>query len=182
VQGEQGLDVGEGVGEKIAGVLGVEMQRLAGQGDLEGAPRLGVGLGAERTLRGFGDKRQQAVEIGRGDFGQINPGKEAGFFNQYPFYTEVTIPANTYSGVDHDTLSFQDSALWVAGKHVKKDIVTKALEDIYSKEGLAYMIKVKSTAKAMSIQGGLDGVVTPVHPGAIAFWEGKGLTIKPEQK
>lgn len=112
----------------------------------------------------------------------VEAGKKAGFFDEYPFYTELTIPANTYSGVDSPTPSFQDSALWVAGKHVKKDIVTKALEDIYSKEGLAYMVKVKSTAKAMSIQSGLSGVVTPVHPGALAFWEDKGLPVKPEQK
>ena len=44
------------------------------------------------------------------------------------------------------------------------------------------MVKVKSTAKAMSVAGGLSGVVTPVHPGALKFWEEKGLTITPEQK
>ena len=44
------------------------------------------------------------------------------------------------------------------------------------------MVKVKSTAKAMSVEGGLKGIVTPVHPGAIKFWEEKGLTIAPDQK
>ena len=58
----------------------------------------------------------------------------------------------------------------------------KALADIYSTEGLAYMVKVKSTAKSMSVESGLNGIVTPVHPGAIKFWEEKGLTITPEQK
>ena len=94
-----------------------------------------------------------------------------------PSIPNLTIPANTYSGVDHDTPSFQDSALWVAGDHVKDDFVYKALADIYSKEGLGYMVKVKSTAKAMSVEKGLQGVVTPVHPGAQKFWEEKGLTI-----
>jgi TRAP transporter TAXI family solute receptor len=112
----------------------------------------------------------------------VEAGKKAGFFDEYPFYTQLTIPANTYSGVDYPVASFQDSALWVAGKHVKDDTVYKALEDIYSKEGLAYMVKVKSTAKAMSVEGGLNGIVTPVHPGAQKFWEDKGLTIAPEQK
>ena len=46
------------------------------------------------------------------------------FFKDYPFYTTVTIPAGTYSGVDYDVKSFQDSALWVAGKHVKPDVAT----------------------------------------------------------
>ena len=44
------------------------------------------------------------------------------------------------------------------------------------------MVKVNSTAKAMSVEGGLKGIVTPVHPGAIKFWEEKGLTIAPDQK
>jgi len=112
----------------------------------------------------------------------VEAGEKAGFFEEYPFYTKLTIPANTYSGVDYDTASFQDSALWVAGEHVNPDIVYKALADIYSKEGLSYMVKVKSTAKAMSVEGGLNGIVTPVHPGAQKFWEEKGLTITPAQK
>lgn len=112
----------------------------------------------------------------------VEAGDKAGFFTEYPFYTKLSIPANTYSGVDYPVASFQDSALWVAGDHVKADIVYQALADIFSKEGLAYMVKVKSTAKAMSVEGGLNGIVTPVHPGAIKFWEEKGLTITPEQK
>jgi TRAP transporter TAXI family solute receptor len=112
----------------------------------------------------------------------VTAGREAGFFEDYPFYTQLIIPAGTYSGVNDDVQSFQDSALWVAGDHVKDDFVYKALADIYSKEGLGYMVKVKSTAKAMSVEGGLDGIVTPVHPGAAKFWEEKGLTLTADQK
>ncbi|GAB6062947.1 TAXI family TRAP transporter solute-binding subunit [Deferrisoma palaeochoriense] len=110
----------------------------------------------------------------------VEAGKKAGFFEQYPFYTELVIPAGTYSGVDYDVPSFQDSALWVAGAHVKDEYVYNALKEIFSKEGLAYMVKVKSTAKAMSVEDGLKGIVTPIHPGAEKFWREKGLTIKPE--
>lgn len=106
----------------------------------------------------------------------VEAGKEAGFFDDYPFYTQLTIPAGTYSGVDYDVPSFQDSALWVAGAHVKPAIVEAALADVFSKEGLAYMVKVKSTAKAMSVEGGLDGIVTPIHAGAESFWKKQGLT------
>lgn len=111
----------------------------------------------------------------------VEAGKEGGFFKDYPFYSELKIPAGTYSGVDYDVPSFQDSALWVAGKHVKADLVEKALADIYSKEGLAYMVKVKSTAKSMSVEGALNGIVTPIHAGAEKFWKEKGLTITAEQ-
>lgn len=111
----------------------------------------------------------------------VEAGQEAGFFDDYPFYTQLTIPAGTYSGVDYDVNSFQDSALWVAGKHVKPNIVDAALADVFSKEGLAYMVKVKSTAKAMSVENGLQGIVTPVHPGAEKFWMSKGLEVSEAQ-
>ncbi len=111
----------------------------------------------------------------------VEAGKAGGFFKDYPFYSELTIPAGTYSGVDYAVPSFQDSALWVAGKHVKAELVTKALADIYSTEGLAYMVKVKSTAKSMSVEGALEGIVTPIHAGAEKFWKDKGVAVTAEQ-
>ncbi len=111
----------------------------------------------------------------------VDAGKEAGFFKDYPFYTEVTIPAGTYSGVDYDVKSFQDSALWVANKDVDPEVVYNSLAEIFSEKGLRYLVQVKSTAKAMSIEGALNGIVTPVHKGALKFWKEKGLTPSKEQ-
>ncbi|MEN8730217.1 MAG: TAXI family TRAP transporter solute-binding subunit, partial [Desulfuromonadales bacterium] len=108
-------------------------------------------------------------------------GEKGGAFVQYPFYAPLTIPAGTYSGVDYDVKSFQDSALWVANKDVDPEHVYDALANIYTKEGLSYMVKVKSTAKSMSVEGGLTGIVTPVHAGAQKFWKEQGLTITDAQ-
>ena len=108
-------------------------------------------------------------------------GEEGGAFEQYPFYAPITIPAGTYSGVDYDVKSFQDSALWVANKDVDPEYVYKALANIYTEEGLSYMVKVKSTAKAMSVEGALTGIVTPVHAGAQKFWKEQGLTLTDAQ-
>ncbi len=108
-------------------------------------------------------------------------GEKGGAFTEYPFYAPLTIPAGTYSGVDYDVKSFQDSALWVAGKHVAPEHVYDALANIYTKEGLSYMVKVKSTAKSMSVKSALTGIVTPVHPGAQKFWKEQGLTLTPAQ-
>jgi len=112
----------------------------------------------------------------------VEAGEKAGFFEQYPFYTKLEIPAKTYPGVSGAVASFQDSALWVAGRHVDPAVVKNALSEIFSKEGLAFMVKVKSTAKAMSVEGALSGIVTPVHPGAAAFWTEHGLTLDDAQK
>jgi TRAP transporter TAXI family solute receptor len=108
-------------------------------------------------------------------------GVKGGAFEQYPFYAPLTIPAGTYSGVDYDVKSFQDSALWVANKDVAPEYVYNALANIFTKEGLSYMVKVKSTAKAMSVKGALTGVVTPVHAGAQKYWKEQGLKLTMDQ-
>ena len=104
-------------------------------------------------------------------------GMKYGLDKSHPFYQPLQIPANTYDGVTTETGSFFDSALWVAGKHTPAKYVYSALKDIYSQEGLEYLINVKSTAKQMSVAGGVTGIVTPLHPGAAKFWTEKGITI-----
>ncbi|BCA80341.1 TAXI family TRAP transporter solute-binding subunit [Desulfuromonas sp. AOP6] len=108
-------------------------------------------------------------------------GEKGGVFKKYPFYAPVTIPAGTYSGIDYDVKTFQDSALWVAGKHVDSNVIYQVTKDIFTPEGLSYLVKVKSTAKAMSVEGALTGIVTPVHEGAEKLWKEKGLALTPEQ-
>ena len=101
--------------------------------------------------------------------------EQSGFFKQYPYFSKLTIPANTYKGVAHATPSFQDSTLWVANAKVPADVVYQMLQAIYSDQGLAHMVSQKKTFKEMSIQSGIKGIVTPLHPGAIKFWKEKGV-------
>jgi len=104
-----------------------------------------------------------------------NDAQESGYFTEYPYFAKLTIPAGTYKGVDTDTGSFQDSALWVAHSKVPDDVVYKLLSLIYTDEGLAYMVSQKKTFKSMSIADGIKGIVTPLHPGAEKFWKEKGV-------
>ena len=108
------------------------------------------------------------------------PGLKAGLDKKHPYYKFSKIPANTYRGVAHETSSFFDSSLWVAGAHVSEEDVYNALKQIFTPEGLKYLATVKSTAKQMSVEGGITGIVTPLHKGAEKFWKENGLTIPPE--
>ncbi len=98
-----------------------------------------------------------------------------GFYEKFPYFTKLTIPAGTYKGVDKETPSFQDSALWVANADVPDEVVYELLSLIYTDEGLAHMREQKKTFKAMSVESGINGIVTPLHPGAIKFWKEKGV-------
>ena len=78
--------------------------------------------------------------------------QESGFYKEYPYFAKVTIPPNTYKGVDYEVNSFQDAALWVANKDVSADAAYQMLPLIYTDEGLAHMVSQKKTFKSMSIQ------------------------------
>jgi TRAP transporter TAXI family solute receptor len=112
------------------------------------------------------------------DIELIDLGKDAessGFYDQYPYFSKISVPADTYRGVDYVSNSFQDSALWVANSKVTDDTVYKMLSMIYTDEGLAHMKEQKKTFKLMSLDTGAQGVVTPWHPGAVKFWKEKGM-------
>ncbi len=112
------------------------------------------------------------------DIELVNVGKDAqesGFYEKYPYFSKLSVPAGTYKGVDTPTPSFQDSALWVANKNVPDDVVYKLLSVIYTDEGLAHMRSQKKTFKEMAVETGINGIVTPLHPGAEKFWKEKGL-------
>jgi len=102
----------------------------------------------------------------------------SGYYEKYPYFGKLTVPANTYRGVTTDTPSFFDSALLVANAKVSADHVYELLKAVWSDEGLAHMVGQKKTFKAMSVADGLKGVnpaVTPLHPGAEKFWKEMGV-------
>ena len=112
------------------------------------------------------------------DVDLVNLGMDAdnsGFFDKYPYFSKITVPAETYRGVGYESPSFQDSALWVANSKVTEDTVYNMLSMIYTEAGLAHMLEQKKTFKNMSLDTGAQGVVTPWHPGAVKFWKEKGM-------
>ena len=100
----------------------------------------------------------------------------SGFYSKYPYFTRLKVPGGTYKGVDDETPTFQDSAIWIANKKVPEHVVYTLLSKIYSPEGLAHMVSVKNTARVMSIENGLKGIVTPLHPGSKRFFAERGGT------
>ena len=107
--------------------------------------------------------------------------KNGVLFEDFPFYSKVTIPAGTYKGVGRDIVTFQDSTLLTAGRHVQSSIVENILNNIYTDEGLEFLVNRKSTARAMSLESGLTGIVTPLHKGAIKYWQSKGKILTDKQ-
>ncbi|MEF2145672.1 MAG: TAXI family TRAP transporter solute-binding subunit [Desulfovibrionaceae bacterium] len=103
--------------------------------------------------------------------------EKSGFYDAFPFYSPVEIPAGTYEGQEAVVKTFQDSALWCASAKVDDDVVYDSLTAVYAEQGLKDMVTAHKAAKNMSIENGIAGVSVPLHPGAIKFWTEKGLTI-----
>lgn len=102
-------------------------------------------------------------------------GKQSGFFKKNPYFSMVTMPEGTYKSINEDVPTFQDSALWVANKDVPNDLVYKLLSLIFNDEGLRHMVSQKKVFRQMSVENGISGVSTPIHPGAKKFWKEKGV-------
>jgi hypothetical protein len=106
-----------------------------------------------------------------------NPGVEGGFFDAFPFYTQRDLLGGEYTGVDEDVPSFQDTAQLVANADVPDDVVYNALVAIYSEEGLERMREAHPAASEMSRDGGVAGISTPIHPGAMRYWDAVGTDV-----
>lgn len=101
--------------------------------------------------------------------------QESGFLKIFPWFSKMIIYGGTYKGVDIDTFSFQDSAIWAAGSEVSANLVYQMLSMIYTDEGLKYLAEQNQVMKEMSVPTGTIGIITPLHPGAQRFWKEKGI-------
>ncbi|SKA72484.1 hypothetical protein SAMN02745704_00409 [Paucidesulfovibrio gracilis DSM 16080] len=108
--------------------------------------------------------------------------KKSGFYNAFPFYTPVEIPAGVYEGQDQPVTTFQDSALWCTNTGIADHVVYDAMAAVFAEQGLKDMVTAHKAAKNMSIETGIDGVSVPLHSGAVKFWEEHGLTVPSEFK
>lgn len=101
----------------------------------------------------------------------------AGFFEQYPFYTEYVIPGGTFAGVDEDVTTFRDAGLWIASADMDEETVYQMTKAIYDQAGLEHMLQVTNVAGEMGTDNALVGVQLPLHPGAARYWEEVGVEI-----
>lgn len=106
-----------------------------------------------------------------------DPGREAGLFEDLPFYTPRSLVGGAYEGMPDDVPSFQDTAIWIAHKDVPDDLVYDAVSRVFSEEGLERMREAHPAAGEMTIDSGIVGIPVPLHPGAYRFWQEQGVEV-----
>jgi len=106
-----------------------------------------------------------------------NPLSKKDFFRQHPYFTPYTYPAGSYAGVTQDAPTFGTSIVWIAHQGQPDALIQKMAAAVYSREGMAHMVKVHAAAKDMVPEKALVGITIPLHKGAEAHWKSVGIRI-----
>ncbi|SFH27147.1 hypothetical protein SAMN05660649_04513 [Desulfotomaculum arcticum] len=110
-------------------------------------------------------------------------GAQANFSQKYPFYTKTVIPKGSYSGQDQDVSMYNNPVYLVVRKDISDQVVYDLLTAIYSDKGQERLKQTNKAAEDMTLENALQGMEemgVPLHPGAIKFFEEKGLEIPQE--
>jgi TRAP transporter TAXI family solute receptor len=93
----------------------------------------------------------------------------------YPFYSQFTIPANSYRGQSAPVRTVAVKATFVVANTLRDDTVyamTKALFDYKNEIALSH-----ARGNDIDLNFAVQGMSVPFHPGAARFYREKGLTV-----
>lgn len=96
--------------------------------------------------------------------------------DEYSFYTETTIEAGTYNGVDEDATTVSVRATLICYTELPDEVVyelTKALFE--NKDALA---QGHAKFELLNLEDAVKGISVPFHPGAAKYYAEQGITVE----
>lgn len=103
--------------------------------------------------------------------------EQSGFFDKYPYYQAVVVPAGTYAGIDRDVTLFGNAGYIIVNKDVPDDVVYEFTKLAYS-TGAVNTVSMAFKGVNLDASDPLRGNIGPVHPGAARFWEEQGIKLE----
>jgi TRAP transporter TAXI family solute receptor len=94
---------------------------------------------------------------------------------KFPYFVASVIPANTYRGIDKETKTPAVVAILVTHDKVPENVIYEFVKGMF--ENLDTIQASHATAKQITLNGALQGLTAPVHPGAAKYFKEKGLTV-----
>ncbi|MFZ5946203.1 MAG: TAXI family TRAP transporter solute-binding subunit [Bacillota bacterium] len=92
----------------------------------------------------------------------------------YPFFSQFVIPAGTYGNTeDKYTINCQ-AALYVT-PDLPEDVVYNITKVFYEKAD--EIAQAHAAGKYINLEKALDGITTKLHPGAVKYYEEKGIKV-----
>ncbi|WP_082050427.1 TAXI family TRAP transporter solute-binding subunit [Risungbinella massiliensis] len=93
---------------------------------------------------------------------------------KYPFYTQVTIPGNTYKGQDTDVKTVAIQAMLVVSDEMSEEMVYNITKSLF--DNLETLGTIHAKGKEVKLENALKGFSEEVHPGAMKYFNEKGVT------
>lgn len=92
-----------------------------------------------------------------------------------PFYQPLTIEGGTYKGQDEDVQTVTLKAVLYASNDLSEDLVYNLTKVMYEKQ--AEIAKSHKTGEQIDLEKALEGVTTPIHPGAKKYFEEQNIPL-----
>lgn len=92
---------------------------------------------------------------------------------EQPFYTSVTLPANTYKGQTQPVQTLAVMAVWATHDGVSEAMAYEVTKALY--ENLPIMGQVHVQGKNIALSNATALGTTPLHPGALKYYREKGV-------
>ena len=95
--------------------------------------------------------------------------------DQYSYYTPYTIAADVY-GADEDTQTVAVKATIIVKADLDEELVYNLTKGLF--ENLDAVAAAHAKGNEMSLEGAVEGVSVPLHPGAAKYFEEKGVSAE----
>jgi TRAP transporter TAXI family solute receptor len=94
----------------------------------------------------------------------------------YDFYTETVIPADTYKGVSEDATTVSVRATLIASNDVSEDAVYELLKAMFDNQ--KDLIAGHAKFEFLNLEDAVKGISVPFHPGAKKYFEEQGIEVE----
>ncbi len=105
----------------------------------------------------------------------LDAARASDFFVDFPFYTATQIPAGTYTGVEQIVETYQDNTILVSHKGVDSKIVYATMNVLFNEQTIKTLRDKYPIAHDFELKKSLQGIIIPLHPEALKFWQEQGL-------
>ncbi|WP_291636294.1 TAXI family TRAP transporter solute-binding subunit [Clostridium sp.] len=92
----------------------------------------------------------------------------------YKFFTEFTIPANTYNGQTEDVQTLTVRAMLVVNADLDEDLAYNMVKAIYDNQDR--IVAAHNVGKKITKETALGGMSVTLHPGAAKYFKEEGIT------
>ncbi|MGD9345179.1 MAG: TAXI family TRAP transporter solute-binding subunit [Candidatus Aminicenantes bacterium] len=95
--------------------------------------------------------------------------------SEYAVWKRAILEPGTYPGQDKPVRTISQSNLLIVHEDVGEDPVYKIVKNTY--DNLPFLGQVHRATEKMSVEGALEGLSVPLHPGALRYYREQGLSI-----